>query len=66
MDNKYPANNEFRIYKITQSGMEDKMIVYGLINTHIFFKTYDLAKQWIEDEGERHVEYTIVEVYKKD
>jgi hypothetical protein len=65
MDDKFQHKKEYRIYKIAEasSGFEK---IFGVINTHKVFLTHELAQQWIEDEGERHIEYTIVAVYKRD
>ena len=65
MDNKYVPKKEFKVYIIGDIHSDFGEGVYGLTYTGQTFPEYELAKEWINDNGERKTDYTIVDVFAK-
>jgi hypothetical protein len=66
MENNYKAARGYQIFSIEDAHVQAVTCVYGLVTAvHQLFETADEAEQWIQTSGERHVQYTILEVFKK-
>jgi len=64
---EYEAIPKFKVYILTDTGANGFAgRVYGFTNeAHKDFDTYDDALNWIQVNGDRHIEYTILEVLRK-
>lgn len=66
MENSYKAEKGYQIFSIEDAHAQAATRVYGLVMAvHQLFETADEAEQWIQKNGERHVQYTVLEVFKK-
>lgn len=65
MGNEYIAKKAYQIYIIVDTNAPSTERIYGLHDTHKSFSEYSDAKSWIETEGERHINYTILEVFRR-
>jgi hypothetical protein len=65
MANEYIAEKTYQVYIIVDSQNSSFSKTYALEDTHKSFPTYDEAEQWIQEEGDRQVNYTIINVIRK-
>lgn len=66
MENSYKAAKSYQVFSIEDTHAQSHQRVYGLaMATHQSFETPDDAEEWIQVNGERHVQYSILEVFKK-
>ena len=66
MENSYKAVKGYQIFSIEDAHVQAATRVNGLVTVvHRIFVTADEAEQWIPTNGARHLQYTILEVFKK-
>lgn len=65
MENEHIAVKSYDVYVIEDSNIQSSNKTYVLADTHKSFPRYDKAEQWIQENGERHLNYTIIEIFKK-
>lgn len=64
-DNKYPAIAYYDVF-ILHGQNRGATFEYMLESSGASsFNSYEEAKEWIEDNGKRHLSYTIITVFKK-
>jgi hypothetical protein len=57
MENNYEAESGYQIYSIEDAHVQAPRRLYGLVTAaHQLFQTADEAEQWIQTDGERHVQ----------
>ncbi|MDF2189291.1 hypothetical protein [Paraflavitalea sp. CAU 1676] len=63
---EYKAESQYQVFQLTDSNLSSAgRRIYGLIDTHAKFDDFGDAEQWIQANGERQVDYTILEIYRK-
>lgn len=65
MENQHAVEVEFKVYQIVHTGRgNNESERYGLEFARSF-GTYIQAINWINTEGHRHSDYTILEIFRK-
>ena len=65
MTNGYKAEKSYCIYTIVETHVAHFEKIYGLADTNRKFQKYDEAEKWIQEEGKRQINYTIIEIFRK-
>jgi hypothetical protein len=64
MANKYGQERVFKVFRIVSNGHVGAFeTFYGLVSVRSF-DNLEEAESWVNNEGERHVDYTIIEVIR--
>ncbi len=62
MDYKPSVNYKIYILEETTTYLTKN---YLLVDTDQYFETKEAAVEWIQNEGKRQLDYTIIEIYRK-
>ena len=66
MDRDYKAIKKYLVCSIQECHIPSFDKIFGLqMDNLITHETYDAAVEWIQDNGARQVDFTIIEVYRK-
>ena len=66
MDKDYKASKKFLVCSIQECHIPSFDKIFGLqMENLIPNETYDEAVKWIQDNGARQVDYTIIEAFSK-
>lgn len=66
MDRDYKAIKKFHVYSIQDCHASSFDKIFGLrMENPNPNRTYDEAVEWVQENGDRQVDYMIIEVYRK-